>query len=183
MNAQTRRTLIDFGPLLLFFLAYKVAGIYAATATVIAAAIAAAGIGFWLDHKISPVPLFTAIVVSILGGLTLLLKDDTFIKMKPTFVYGLLGAILIGGEMTGKSVVKYILGQAIALQSGAWRGLAFRFGGFFFVMAAINELIWRNFSRDVWVNWHVFGAIALTFLFAVSQTPYLIRHRLDDEAS
>jgi intracellular septation protein len=87
MNAQTRRTLIDFGPLLLFFLAYKVAGIYAATATVIAAAIAAAGIGFWLDHKISPVPLFTAIVVSILGGLTLFLKDDTFIKMKPTFVY------------------------------------------------------------------------------------------------
>jgi intracellular septation protein len=83
--------------------------------------------------------------------------------------------------MAGKPVVKYILGQAIALQSSAWRGLAFRFGGFFFVMAAINELIWRNFSRDVWVNWHVFGAIALTFLFAVSQTPYLIKHRLDDE--
>jgi intracellular septation protein len=181
MNAQTRRMLIDYAPLVLFFAAYKIGGIYAATVTVIAAAAAAAGIGFWLDRKISPVPLFTAVVVAVLGGLTLYLRDETFIKMKPTFVYALLGAILIGGELTGKPVVKYVLGGAIALQEAAWRGLAFRFGGFFFVMALLNELIWRNFSSDFWVNYHVFGAIALTFAFGIAQAPYLMKHHIEDE--
>jgi intracellular septation protein len=181
MSKQTCRTLIDFGPLVLFFVAYKIWGVYAATATVIAAAIAAAGIGFLLDRKIAPVPLFTAVVVAVLGGLTLYLKNDSFIKMKPTFVYALLGAVLIGGELAGKPLIKHVLGAAIALQENAWRGLAFRFGGFFLVMAMLNELIWRNFSSDVWVNYHVFGAIVLTFLFGFAQAPYLMKHQIKQE--
>jgi intracellular septation protein len=183
MNPQIRRILVDFAPLVLFFAAYKIGGIYAATVTVIAAAVAAVGIGFWLDRKIPPVPLFTAVVVSVLGGLTLYLRDDTFIKMKPTFVYACLGLCLVGGELAGRPVIKYILGTAIMLKERAWRGLAFRFGGFFFVMAGLNELVWRLFSRDFWVNYHVFGAIALTVLFGLGQTPYLLKNQIEGDAS
>lgn len=181
MTAQTRRSLIDFAPLVLFFAAYKFAGIYAATITVVAAAIGAVALGYWFERKIAPVPLFTAIVVAVLGGMTLYLKDDTFIKMKPTFVYVALGLLLIGGEAIKRPLVKKILGSAMALREEAWRGLAFRFGGFFFVMAVLNEIVWRNFSRDVWVDYHVFGAMALTFLFGISQAPYLMKHRIEDE--
>jgi intracellular septation protein len=181
VSSQTKRMLVDFGPLLLFFTAYKISGIYAATVTVVLATMAAVGIGYLLDRKLAPVPLVTGILVAVLGGLTLILRDDTFIKMKPTFVYALLATGLIASEWIGKPLVKKILGSAIALKDGAWRALAFRFGGFFFVMALLNEAVWRNFSRDVWVNYHVFGAIALTFLFALSQAPYLMKHRVDDE--
>lgn len=175
------RLLVDWGPIILFFTAYKVAGIYAATATLIIAAIAAVLIGYISERKLAPVPLFTAIVVGTMGGLTLYFKDDTFIKMKPTIVYILLGSGLIGSECIGKPVAKAILGTAVRLQENAWRALAFRFGTFFFVMAGLNEIVWRSFSRDIWVNYHTFGAMVLTILFAASQTPFMMRHTREDE--
>jgi intracellular septation protein len=180
MNPQTRRMIVDFAPLVLFFAAYKFGGLYIATATVIVAAIAALGIGWWFDRKISPVPLFTAVVVAVLGGLTLYLQNATFIKMKPTIVYSLLGFGLIGGELAGKSLVKHILGTAVRLSDAGCRGMAMRFGGFFLLMAVINELIWRNFSDDTWVNYHTFGAISLTIVFAISQAPFLAKHVIED---
>ena len=181
MNPQAKRALIDFAPLILFFAAYKISGIYAATVTVVIAAIGAVGLGYWFERKLAPMPLFTAIVVGILGGLTLYLKDDTFIKIKPTLVYALLGSVLIVSEIIDRPLVKKILGSAMELHERAWHGLAFRFGAFFLVMAILNEVVWRNFSRDVWVNYHVFGAIALTFVFGLSQAPYLMKHRIEDE--
>lgn len=181
MNPQIRRTLIDFAPLVLFFIAYKTGGIYAATIAVIAACVAAVALGFWFERKFAPVPVFTAVVVTVLGGLTLYFKDDTFIKMKPTFVYVLLGGVLIGSEIAKRSIVKKILGTAMALRDEAWRGLAFRFGFFFLILAVLNEAVWRSFSRDVWVNYHVFGAMVLTFVFGIAQAPFLMRNRIDDE--
>jgi intracellular septation protein len=176
MKPQTRKTILDFAPLALFFVAYKFAGLYAATATVIVACIASLGVGWWFDRKISPVPLFTAVIVAVLGGLTLYLQNATFIKMKPTIVYALLGFCLIGGELSDKSVMKHILGTTVRMDAAGCRGMAMRFGGFFLVMAAINELIWRNYSENFWVNYHTFGAMALTVLFAVSQAPFLAKH-------
>lgn len=180
MSPQTRRTLLDFAPLVLFFAVYKFTDIYAATLTVIVASLLSLGIGWWFDRKISPVPLFTAVVIAILGGLTLYLKDATFIKMKPTFVYTLLGGLLIGSELAGKPLVKYILNSAIRLSDAGAAGMAWRFGGFFLAMAALNELIWRNFSESFWVNYHTFGAIALTVLFALSQGPFLMKHIIEE---
>lgn len=175
------RLFVDWGPIVLFFTAYKVAGIYAATATLIAAAIAAVIIGYISERRLAPVPLFTAVVVGTLGGLTLYFKDDTFIKMKPTIVYIFLGGALIGSECIGRPVAKPLLGAAVRLQENAWRILAYRFGAFFFIMACLNEIVWRSFSRDVWVNYHTFGAMALTFIFAASQTPFMMRHAQGDE--
>jgi len=181
MNPQLRRAVLDYGPLLSFFAAYKLAGLYVATATVMVAAIIALCAGYWLDRKLHPMPLITAVIVLVFGGLTLYFKNDMFIKMKPTLIYGLLGSILLGSLRFKQPAAKYVLGMAMVLSDAGWRGLTLRFGLFFFGMAIINELIWRNFSNDIWVNYHVFGAMGLTFLFAMSQAPFLIKHQIEPE--
>ena len=181
MNPQLKRSLLDFGPLLSFFAAYKLFGLYVATATVMVAAVVALCAGYWLDRKLHPIPLVTAVIVVVFGGLTLYFQNDMFIKMKPTLIYALLGSILLGSLCFKQPAAKYVLGMAIVLSEAGWRGLTLRFGLFFFGMALINELIWRNFSNDIWVNYHVFGAIGLTFLFAMSQTPFLIKHQIEPE--
>jgi len=182
MNSQLRRTILDFGPLLLFFAAYKLAGLYAATATVTVAAIIAVGVGYWLDRKVHPVPLATAVIVLVFGGLTLYLNDAAFIKMKPTMIYALFGATLLGGLYFNRPFARYVLGAAVTLDEAAWRVLSWRFGLFFFAMALINELIWRNFSNDIWVDYHVFGGVGLTVLFSMSQVPFLLKHQIETPA-
>ena len=181
MNPQLRRSLLDFGPLLAFFAAYKLFGLYAATGTVMAAAALAVGLGYWFDRRISPLPLMTAVIVSVFGGLTLYLQNDMFIKMKPTIIYALLGSALLGGLAFKRPVIKYLLGIAMSLSEEGWRGLTLRFGLFFLAMALLNELIWRNFSNDIWVDYHVFGALVLTLLFGASQAPYLLKHQIENE--
>ena len=182
MNPQLRRSVVDFGPLLLFFAAFKLFDLYVATATVMVAAVAAVGLGYWLDRKIHPVPLATALIVLVFGGLTLYLNNETFIKMKPTMIYALFGAVLLGGLYFNRPFVKYIFGAAITLQEASWRVLTWRFGAFFLLMAVLNELIWRNFSENAWVNFHTFGAIALTLLFSFSQMPFLLKHQTKPDA-
>lgn len=179
MNQQTRRLILDFAPLVVFFAAFKLWGIFAATAAVMAAAVLALALGYWFDRKLHPVPLVTAVLVLLFGGLTLYLNDPVFIKMKPTFVYALLGFALVGGLFFKQALVKYVLGMAVELADEAWRTLSLRFALFFFAMAFLNELIWRNFSNEIWVDYHVFGAVALTLLFGLSQTPFLIKHQIE----
>ncbi len=179
MNPQLRRVILDFGPLLLFFAAYKVSGLYAATATVMVAAVVAVAVGYHFDRKIHPVPLATAAIVLVFGGLTLYLNDVTFIKMKPTMIYALFGAALLGGLYFDRPLAKYVLGAAVTLDDAAWRVLTRRFGLFFFGMSFLNELIWRYFSNDIWVDYHVFGATALTVLFSLSQLPFLLKHQIE----
>jgi intracellular septation protein len=181
MNPQLRRSAVDFGPLLLFFVAYRLFGLYAATATIMVAAVAAVGLGYWSDRKLHPVPLATALIVLVFGGLTLYLNDEMFIKMKPTMIYALFGAVLLGGLVFNRSFVKPVFAAAVTLREADWRTLTWRFGLFFLAMAGINELIWRNFSSDAWVNYHVFGAITLTILFCASQVPFLLKHQIVDE--
>ena len=179
MNPQLRRTVVDFAPLLLFFIAYKLFDLYVATATVMVAAVAAAVLGYWFDRKLHPVPLATAVIVLVFGGLTLYLNNDTFIKMKPTMIYALFSAVLLGGLIFNRPFVKYIFQAAVTMPEGSWRVLTWRFGTFFACMAVLNELIWRNFSSDVWVYFHSFGAIGLTILFFFSQVPFLLRHNVE----
>ena len=180
MNPQLRRSVVDFAPLLLFFVAYRLFDLYAATATVMAAAVGAAALGYWFDRKLHPVPLATAVIILIFGGLTLYLNNDTFIKMKPTMVYGLFAVVLLGGLFFNRPFVKYVLGTAVILKEGSWRVLTWRFGMFFLAMALINELMWRNFSNDIWVTFHTFGGIGLTLLFSLSQVPFLLKHQIEN---
>ncbi len=181
MNPQLRRSLLDFGPLLLFFIAYRLFDLFVATGTIMVTAVAAVVVGYVLDRKLHPLPLVTAIIVVIFGGLTLYLNDKMFIKIKPTMIYGLFAVVLLGGLWFKRPFIKTIFGTALELDEKSWRSLTIRFAGFFGGMAILNELIWRHFSEKAWVNFHVFGAVALTILFCVSQVPFLMKHQIEKE--
>ena len=112
MNPQIRRMALDLGPLLVFFAAFKYLDIFAATAAFMAAVLTALAVGYWIEKKISPMPLFTAALVVVFGGLTLYLKNDIFIKMKPTVLYAFFGAMLLIGLRLNRLFAKYVLAQA-----------------------------------------------------------------------
>src|SRR5476649_964672 len=181
MNPQIRRLALDLGPLLIFFPGFKYLGIFGATAAFMAAVLAALAIGYILEKRISPMPLFTAILVLIFGGLTLYLKNDIFIKMKPTVLYAFFGATLIGGLSFKRLFIKYVFAQAFELDETGWRQLTWRWGIFFLTLAVLNELVWRNASTAAWVSFKVWGIIPLIFLFALAQTPSVMKHHIEPD--
>ncbi|HEY0918132.1 septation protein A [Devosia sp.] len=126
--------------------------------------------------RVAVMPLVTGVVVLVFGGLTLYLQDDTFIKMKPTIVNGLFGAVLLGGLLFGQSLLRYVFGDVYKLKPEGWLALTVRWGIFFFVLAGLNELIWRNFSTDLWVAFKVWGIMPLTLVFSMFQLPLLSRY-------
>ncbi|HEY5048533.1 MAG TPA: septation protein A [Rhizomicrobium sp.] len=179
----TLKLALDWAPLALFFLVSKFAPgndaqkLYAATGTLMVAAVLALAIEYARVRKISPVPLVTALMVLVFGALTLYLKDTRFIKMKPTALYTAFGVILLGGLLFDRSLVRHALSHAFDLSEQAWRKLTFRYGVFFLGLAGLNEIVWRNFSQDVWIDFKVFGIIGLTVLFTLSQMPLIMKHQ------
>ena len=180
MNPQIRRLILDLGPLLIFFAAFKYLGIFGATAAFIVAVLAALGIGYLIEKRLSPMPLFTAVLVVVFGGLTLYLKNDIFIKMKPTVLYGFFGAVLLGGLAFNRLFIKYVFAQAFELDEPGWKKLTVRWGLFFLCLAVVNESVWRATSTATWVSFKVWGIIPLIFLFALAQTPLVIKHQTQD---
>ena len=181
MNPQLRRLALDLGPLLIFFAAFKYLGIFAATGAFMAAVLAALVIGYVLEKKLSPMPIFTAVLVLIFGGLTLYLKNDLFIKMKPSVLYVVFGVVLLGGLRFNRLFIKYVFGQAFELDETGWKKLTIRWGIFFLVLAVLNEAIWRTTSTETWVAFKVWGIIPLWFLFALAQTPLVMKHQHGDK--
>jgi intracellular septation protein len=180
MNPQLRRLALDLGPLLIFFAAFKLGGFFAATAAFMVAICVSLALGYALEKKLSPMPLFTAVMVLVFGGLTLYLENKTFLKVKVTVIYTFFGAILLGGLIFNRLFIKYVFAQAFDLTDPGWRQLTWRWGIFFLLLAVINELVWRNTSDDVWVSFKVWGIIPLIFLFALAQTPLVIKHQAHD---
>ena len=181
MNSQFRRLLLDLGPLIVFFAGFKYLGIFGATAAFMAAVLISLCVGFVLEKRLSPMPLFTALLVLIFGGLTLYLKNDIFIKMKPTVLYAFFGATLIGGLSFKRLFIKYVFAQAFELDETGWRQLTWRWGIFFLALAVLNEAVWRNASTADWVAFKVWGIIPLIFLFALAQTPFVMKHHIEPE--
>lgn len=176
-----RRFALDLGPLVLFFLTFEFFGIYVATAVFMMAVLASLAAGYAAERKLSPMPIVTAILVMLFGGLTLYLKNDVFIKMKPTVLYTFFGAVLIGGLFFNRLFIKYAFAQAFELTEIGWRGLTWRWGTFFLALAVLNEIVWRSFPTGVWVAFKVWGILPLIFLFALSQTPYLLKHQIEED--
>ena len=121
-------------------------------------------------------PLVTAAIVGVFGGLTLWLQDETFIKMKPTIVQLIFAAVLLGGLAFKRPLLKPLLGAAWPLDDDGWHKLSLRFALFFLAMAALNEVVWRTQSTDFWVTFKVFGILALTFVFVASQIYFMRAH-------
>jgi intracellular septation protein len=176
------KPLIDYGPIAVFFVAYLLYDLMAATAALMAATAVALGISLTVARRVPIMPLITAAVVAVFGGLTLWLQDDTFIKMKPTIVQAIFAVVLLGGLLLDKPLLKLLLGQALDLSDAGWRQLTLRFGLFFVAMAALNEVVWRTQTTDLWVTFKVFGIMALTLAFTVAQVPFLRRHQVAEES-
>ena len=189
MHASTKppawvRPAADYGPLVLFFAAYWLSGLMAATAVIVVASLVALALTWFYERRVPIMPLVTAGVVSVFGGLTLWLQDETFIKMKPTIIQGIFAAVLLGGLAMGRPLLKPLLGKMMPPMTDAgWRGLTFRYGLFFIAMAVLNEIVWRTQSTDFWVNFKVFGIMALTIGFIMLQMPFMNRHMIEAEAS
>ena len=175
MNSNVRFVL-DFCPLAGFFVAYRLAGLLAATATLIALTVFSLVVTYACERRIAIMPLVSGAIVTVMGGLTLYLKDDYFIKIKPTLVNLMFGAILLGGLYFRKPVFKHVMGHAFQLSDEGWRVLSLRWGVFFVFLAALNEVIWRNFSTDFWIDFKVFGMLTLTMLFTMVQIPLIKKY-------
>ncbi|MEP0233598.1 septation protein A [Roseibium sp.] len=187
---------LELGPLAIFFLfnsrgeqiaeAFPVLQalgkpIFLATAAFMVAIAISLVASLALTKRLPVMPLITGVVVLVFGGLTLWLHDDLFIKLKPTIINCLFGAVLLGGLLFGKSLLGYVFDSAFKLTDEGWRVLTWRWGLFFFVLAAINEIVWRNFSTDFWVNFKVFGVMPITLLFTMTQLPLIQKHALVED--
>jgi intracellular septation protein len=173
---------LDLGPLILFFLANTRWGIFTATATFMAAAVVAFAVSYGLTRRVPLMALISTVVVIVFGGLTLVLHDALFIKLKPTVIYTLFGAILLGGLAAGKPLLAVVFGEMFHLTEEGWRKLTLRWALFFFALAIANEVVWRTQSTDVWVTFKVFGVMPLTLIFAALQYPLLTRYEAPAEA-
>ncbi|HVO16413.1 MAG TPA: septation protein A [Alphaproteobacteria bacterium] len=175
------KLLIEAGPLVVFFAAYSATNLMTATAVFMVAIAVALGASIWIERRVPIMPLVSAAVVMVFGGLTLWLDDDTFIKMKPTIINGLFAAVLFGGLIFRRPFLKPLFGPVLQLDEPGWLKLSLRWAIFFAAVAVLNEIVWRNFSTDNWVTFKVFGILPLTVIFAMAQTPLIQRHSTDPE--
>jgi intracellular septation protein len=167
---------LDLGPLLLFFFVNARWDIYAATGAFMAATIMSLIVTYALIRRVAVMPLVSAIVVMVFGGLTIWLQNETFIKLKPTIIYALFAMLLLGGLAFGRSLIALVLDSVFQLDAEGWKKLTLRWGLFFVAMAVLNEIVWRSVSTDAWVAFKTFGFLPLTIVFALAQTPLMMRH-------
>ncbi|MFN3318643.1 MAG: septation protein A [Allorhizobium sp.] len=187
---------LELGPLLIFFfgnlrgewLAKTFPGLTAiggplliATALFMAATVLSLIISKIVFKHLPVMPFVSGIVVMVFGGLSIWLQDETFIKMKPTIVNTLFGVVLLGGLAFGTSLLGYVFNAAFQLDAEGWRKLTLRWGIFFLFLAVLNEVVWRNFSDDVWVSFKVWGTMPITILFTLAQMPLIMKHSLEDK--
>lgn len=180
------RMALDFGPVIIFFVVNYLAppplGIFYATGAFMAAMMAAMVYSWAKVGKISPMLLFSGVMVLIFGGITLLLRDETFIKLKPTIYYVFIASILIMGLIAKRPTLQALLGSVYpGLSDKGWDLLSRNWAIFFLAMAALNEIVWRNFSTDFWVGFKLWGAIPLTLIFAFANVPMLLKNGLNLE--
>jgi intracellular septation protein len=182
------RLLIDLGPMVVFFLVNfftpvpAVLKIFVATGAFMIAMVAAMLFSAIRYHRISPLLWFSGIMVVILGGLTIWLHNESFIKIKPTLYYALVSGLLWFGLATDRPLLQRVLGSTYpGLDQRGWAKLTRNWAAFFAFMAVLNEAVWRNSSTNFWIGFKLWGALPLTFLFAAANIPMLIRHGLVKE--
>jgi len=172
------KSLIEIVPLILFFIANAKYGIIVATKIFVITTLIALVVSYLHLKKVSTPLLITSFLVLIFGGLTIFFKDPTFIKLKPTIVYLLFSSFLFLGLILKKNFLKIYLSSIIKLKDIGWNILTKRWGIFFVAMAILNEIIWRNFSTDVWVSFKVFGFLPITIIFMMLQNGLMKKYSI-----
>lgn len=195
LKAPLIKLALELGPLIVFFIANAFGKqliesvplfsglndpLYPATAFFMVAMAISLVASWILLKRVAVMPVVTAVVLAVFGTLTFVFQDTTFIKMKPTIVNGLFGTVLLGGLLFGQSLLKYVFGEVYKLKPEGWLALTLRWGIFFFVLAALNEIVWRLFP-DQWVNFKVWGIMPLTVVFSMLQLPLLTKYAPDPE--
>ena len=169
--------LFDLFPVILFFTAFKLADIYVATAVAIGATFLQIGLLALLRKKIDTMLWVSLGIIVVFGGATLLLRDETFIKWKPTVLYWMFGIALAGADLLlGRNLIRSMLGAQVQLPDPVWRKLNWSWAGFFAFMGVANLFIAFNFTTDQWVNFKLFGGTGLMLLFVIGQALFLARH-------
>jgi intracellular septation protein len=186
------RLLLEVGPIAAFFLAYRMAPvpeglgpgerqleqILFSTKVFVPTILVALGASYALTRHLPKMAVITAVVVTVFGGLTLLLRDDTFVKMKPTILYGIFSGILGFGLLRGQSYLKYLMDELIPMREAGWMKFTRRFIVFYLLLAVANEVVWRTWGTDVWVNFRTFALPLANFLFIMAQVPLFQRYAL-----
>jgi intracellular septation protein len=174
--------LFDFFPVILFFIAYKFADIFVATGVAIAAAIAQIAWVLVRRNKPTNMQWMSLAIIVVFGGATLLLRDETFIKWKPTVLYWLAGIVFLGGLAFGTNLVKAIMSEGLQLPEPVWTKLAVAWGLFFIFKGTLNLYVAYAFSTDVWVNFKLFGGMGLMLAFVIAQALWISRYLPDEPA-
>ena len=178
------RLLFDLFPVILFFVAYKVADIYVATGVAILAAVCQIG---WLKLRgkaVDNMQWVSLAIIVVFGGMTLLFHDETFIKWKPTVLYGLFSAsLLVGRYAFGRNLIEAMMSKQVRLPDPIWDKLNLAWVTFFALLGVLNIFIAYRFSTDIWVNFKLFGSLGLTLLFVIGQAFYFSRHIQEPEDS
>jgi intracellular septation protein len=173
------KLVLDIGPLVLFFAANSRFGIFAATAAFMVAVLIALTVSYAMTRHIAIMPVVTAVIVLVFGGLTLVLHDELFIKLKPTIIYVLFGGTLLAGLAFNKPFLSILFDQMFHLTDEGWRKLTWRWALFFFALAIANEIVWRTQTTDFWVSFKLFGVVPLTFLFGALQMPLISKYSVE----
>ena len=172
---------IDIGPLAVFFIYYKVSGdLIEAILPLMLATIISVVISYILEKRIPIMPTLGAGIVVIFGGLTIIFDNKIFIFMKPTIINIIFAAILYGGIILKKPLLKYLLGSALKLEEEGWSILTQRWAAFFIALAVLNEIVWRTMSEEFWVSFKVFGILPITFIFTMTQFPLIKKYQVED---
>src|SRR5262245_35354933 len=165
------KPLLDFGPLLVFFVVNAKWGLLAATGALVPLSVVALLVSWKLEGRVSRIALYGTVAVVVFGGVTLVLRDESFIKLKVTVFYALLGSVLAVGLWRRKPRLRELLGQNLPMTEEGWRQLTLRFALFFFFLAGLNEVLRRVLDSDAWVKFKVFGVSGATIAFMLLQAP------------
>lgn len=179
---------VDMGPVILFVLSYQIllrrgheGAIYTAGLIFMVAAILGLIYSRIKLGKFSGLLVFTTVIIAVTVGLSYIFQDPRFLYYKPTVMNVAYGVLAIGGVLIGKNLITMMMGEAVQLPRKAWDILAIRWGIFFFVLAGINEYVWRNFSEEFWVNFKLLGFLPLTIIFTAAQIPFILKHQAPEE--
>lgn len=181
-TALIMKLLFDFFPVLMFFLAYKLFGIYAATITAIVASVIQVFLHYTTHKSLEKMHIITLLLLVVFGGATLIFHDPVFIKMKPSVLYWLSGLIFLGSHFIGdKTVIQRMLEKNLSLKQHAWAKLNLSWGIYFVFIGFLNLYVASQFDTATWVNFKLFGVFGLTLVVVLVQSVFMAKHVVEPE--